>query len=104
MAAAAPSPPSPEPSNTFVVAVDPGHGGGDPGTEGISFYEDDMTWDKTADRLIALLQADNRFSAFLTADGTEYEKPSERAANAKSKGAQLPRYLRVGGRSQLHRL
>ena len=87
VAAAAPSP-SPEPSNTFVVAVDPGHGGGDPGTEGISFYEDDMTWD-TADRLIALLQADDRFSAFLTTDGTEYEKPSERAANAKSKGAQL---------------
>lgn len=87
VAAAAPSP-TPEADNTFVVAVDPGHGGGDPGTEGVSFYEDEMTWD-TADRLIALLQADDRFSAFLTTDGTEYEKPSERAANTKAQGAQL---------------
>lgn len=85
--AAAPAP-TPTPDARFVVAVDPGHGGGDPGTEGISFTEEEMTWD-TAGRLIQLLEADGRFRAFLTTDGAEYEKPSQRAANARAGGAQL---------------
>ena len=85
--AAAPGP-SPTPDARFVVAVDPGHGGGDPGTEGVSFTEEEMTWD-TAGRLMQLLEADGRFRAFLTTDGGEYEKPSQRAANARAGGAQL---------------
>ncbi|WP_294496780.1 N-acetylmuramoyl-L-alanine amidase [uncultured Gemmiger sp.] len=77
----------PEPTG-FVVAVDPGHGGGDPGTEGISFTEEEMTWD-TARRLMELLEADDRFAPVMTTDGTEYERPSQRAANAREQGAQL---------------
>lgn len=77
-----------EQDNRFVIAVDPGHGGGDPGSTGVSFDEEEMTWD-TADRLLKLLEADDRFSAFLTTDGSEYEKPSQRAANARAGGAQL---------------
>lgn len=36
-----------------------------------------------------LLEADDRFSPFMTTDGTEYEKASQRAANAVAGGAQL---------------
>ena len=77
----------PEPTG-FVVAVDPGHGGGDPGTEGPYFNEDEMTWE-TAELLMDLLEADGRFAPFLTTDGNEYEKASQRAANAVEGGAQL---------------
>ncbi len=72
----------------FIVAVDPGHGGGDIGAEGVYFDEWEMTW-KTADYLMDLLEADDRFSPFMTTDGTEYEKASQRAANAVAGGAQL---------------
>ena len=46
-----------------MVAVDPGHGGGDPGTEGPYFNEDEMTWE-TAELLMDLLEADGRFAPF----------------------------------------
>lgn len=77
-----------EAKSGFIVAVDPGHGGGDIGAEGVYFDEWEMTW-KTADYLMDLLKADERFSPFLTTDGTEYEKASQRAANAVAGGAQL---------------
>ena len=72
----------------FVVAVDPGHGGGDSGAVGVSFDECEMTW-RTAGYLMELLEGDERFSPFLTTDGEEYSEPSERAANARAAGAQL---------------
>lgn len=87
-AAAAPADPAGTEPSGFVVAVDPGHGGGDPGTEGPYFNEDEMTWE-TAELLMDLLEADGRFAPFLTTDGTEYERPSQRAANAVAGGAQL---------------
>lgn len=77
-----------EAKSGFVVAVDPGHGGGDIGAEGVYFDEWEMTW-KTADYLMDLLEADDRFSPFMTTDGNEYEKASQRAANAVEGGAQL---------------
>lgn len=77
-----------EAASGFIVAVDPGHGGGDIGAEGVYFDEWEMTW-KTADYLMDLLEADDRFSPFMTTDGTEYEKASQRAANAVAGGAQL---------------
>lgn len=87
-AAAAAEPTAEEAQSGFIVAVDPGHGGGDIGAEGIYFDEWEMTW-KTADYLMDLLEADDRFSPFMTTDGTEYEKASQRAANAVAGGAQL---------------
>lgn len=77
-----------EAKSGFLVAVDPGHGGGDIGAEGVYFDEWEMTW-KTAGYLMDLLKADDRFSPFMTTDGTEYEKASQRAANAVAGGAQL---------------
>lgn len=77
-----------EAASRFVVAVDPGHGGGDIGAQGVYFDEWEMTW-KTARILMDLLEADDRFSPFMTTDGTEYEKASQRAANAVAGGAQL---------------
>ena len=44
-----------------------------------------MTWE-TAELLMDLLEADGRFAPFLTTDGTEYERPSQRAANAVAGG------------------
>ena len=87
-AAAAAEPTAEEAQSGFIVAVDPGHGGGDIGAEGVYFDEWEMTW-KTADYLMDLLKEDDRFSPFMTTDGTEYEKASQRAANAVAGGAQL---------------
>ena len=79
----------------IVVAVDPGHGGINPnigsedyGAEGCGLRECDVTL-QTAQLLAAKLEADGRFRPLLTADGTDYLKPSQRAALAKEGGAQL---------------
>ena len=72
----------------FVVAVDPGHGGGDSGAVGVGLDECEMTW-RTAEYLMELLEADSRFAPFMTTDGSEYEDVSLRAANARAGGAQL---------------
>lgn len=88
-AAAAPDPELP------VVAIDPGHGGVDRGSEGLGFGEYEMTW-RTANDLYDLLQADGRFTPYLTITEEESQdpdcariKPSERAQRANEQGAQL---------------
>lgn len=88
-AAAAPDPELP------VVAIDPGHGGVDRGSEGPGFGEYEMTWN-TANALYDLLEADGRFTPYLTITEEESQdpdcariKPSERAQRANAQGAQL---------------
>lgn len=88
-AAAAPEPELP------VVAIDPGHGGVDRGSEGLGFGEYEMTWN-TANALYDLLEADGRFAPYLTITEEESQnpdcariKPSERAQRANEQGAQL---------------
>lgn len=88
-AAAAPEPELP------VVAIDPGHGGVDRGSEGPGFGEYEMTW-RTANDLADLLEADGRFKPYLTITQEESQdpdcariKPSERAQRAAAQGAQL---------------
>lgn len=79
----------------IVVAIDPGHGGVNPnigaedyGSEANGLRESEVTL-ATAKALYDLLAADDRFAPLLTADGTEYLKPSERGAAAQAAGAQL---------------
>lgn len=79
----------------IVVAIDPGHGGVNPnigaedaGSEGCGLRESDITL-QTAQLVYDKLTQDGRFAPMLTADGTEYRKPSRRAELAKAAGAQL---------------
>lgn len=78
-----------------VVAIDPGHGGVDRGSEGLGFGEYEMTW-RTANELVDLLETDGRFAPCLTITEEESQdadcariKPSERAQRANDMGAQL---------------
>ena len=79
----------------YVIAIDPGHGGINPnigawdyGSEGDGIQESDVTL-HTAQLLYDKLAADSRFAPLLTADGSSYLKPSQRAAVAKEAGADL---------------
>ena len=78
-----------------VLDIDPGHGGINPnigaedwGSEADGVRESDVTL-CTAQLLCEKLAADDRFAPLLTADGSTYLKPSERAAAAKAAGADL---------------
>ena len=88
-----------------IVAIDPGHGGVDRGTEGPGFGEYEMTW-RTANDLADLLEADGRFTPYLTITEEESQnpdtariKPSERAQRAAAQGAQL--LLSIHGNSDV---
>ena len=68
----------------IVVAIDPGHGGVNPsvgsedaGSLGSGLREADVTL-KTATLVCDKLARDGRFAPLLTANGTEYLKPSRR--------------------------
>ena len=63
-------------------------GGEDAGSLGSGLREADVTL-KTATLVYDKLARDGRFAPMLTANGTEYLKPSRRAARAKAAGAQL---------------
>ena len=86
---------TPQPAAQYVVAIDPGHGGINPnigaedwGCETDGLRESDVTL-RTARPLYDKLAADARFAPVLTADGSTYLKPSERAAAAQAAGADL---------------
>lgn len=78
----------------IVVAIDPGHGGSDHGSEGIYFYEDEMTW-RTANLLLEMMEQDGRFEPFLTITQAQWEdesvreKPSDRADLIQSRQTDL---------------
>ena len=51
--------------NLPVIAIDPGHGGTDPGSEGNGLWEYEMTW-QVANELVNLLEQDGRYAPVLT--------------------------------------
>ena len=68
--------------------INPNIGAEDWGSEADGVRESDVTL-CTAQLLCEKLAADDRFAPLLTADGSTYLKPSERAAAAKAAGANL---------------
>ena len=78
-----------------VIAIDPGHGGTDPGSEGSGLWEYEMTW-QVANELVNLLEQDGRYAPVLTITEEESQnsdmprvEPAERAQRAKAAGAVL---------------
>jgi len=78
-----------------VIAIDPGHGGTDPGSEGSGLWEYEMTW-QVANELVNLLEQDGRYAPVLTITEEESQnsdmprvEPAERAQRANDAGAVL---------------
>ena len=81
--------------NLPVIAIDPGHGGNDPGSEGSGLWEYEMTW-QVANELVNLLEQDGRYAPMLTITVEESQnsdmprvEPAERAQRANDAGAVL---------------
>lgn len=81
--------------NLPVIAIDPGHGGTDPGSEGSGLWEYEMTW-QVANELVNLLEQDGRYAPVLTITEEESQnsdmprvEPAERAQRANDAGAAL---------------
>ena len=81
--------------NLPVIAIDPGHGGTDPGSEGSGLWEYEMTW-QVANELVNPLVQDGRFAPVLTITEEESQnsdmprvEPAERAQRANDAGAVL---------------
>ena len=81
--------------NLPVIAIDPGHGGTDPGSEGSGLWGDEMTW-QVANELVNLLEQDGRYAPVLTITEEESQnsdmprvEPAERAQRANDAGAVL---------------
>lgn len=81
--------------NLPVIAIDPGHGGTDPGSEGSGLWEYEMTW-QVANELVNLLEQDGHYAPVLTITEEESQnsdmprvEPAERAQRANDAGAVL---------------
>ena len=81
--------------NLPVIAIDPGHGGTAPGSEGSGLWEYEMTW-QVANELVNLLEQDGRYAPVLTITEEESQnsdmprvEPAERAQRANDAGAVL---------------
>lgn len=81
--------------NLPVIAIDPGHGGTDPGSEGSGLWEYEMTW-QVANELVNLLEQDGRYAPVLTITEEESQnndmprvEPAERTQRANDAGAVL---------------
>ena len=81
--------------NLPVIAIDPGHGGTDPGSEGSGLWEYETTW-QVANELVNLLEQDGRYAPVLTITEEESQnsdmprvEPAERAQRANDAGAVL---------------
>lgn len=85
--------------NLPVIAIDPGHGGTDPGSEGSGLWEYEMTWqvaNELVNLLVNLLEQDGRYAPVLTITEEESQnsdmprvEPAERAQRANDAGAVL---------------
>ena len=69
-----------------VIALDPGHGGSDPGAEAMDVNEADLVLD-FALRLRAILEKGNAVDVVLTRDGDEHVPLDKRLSRARSGGA-----------------
>jgi N-acetylmuramoyl-L-alanine amidase len=84
----------PEPRNKpaprrRVIALDPGHGGIDPGAIGASgLYEKEVTFE-TVHELTRQLEATRRYKVFLTRTSDEFVALRERVARARAANAEL---------------
>lgn len=79
----------PETAPIRVIAIDPGHGGLDPGAIGVSgIHEKDITL-SVSRTLRDVLEATGRYRVFLTRDTDAYLKLRERVALARGAGADL---------------
>ena len=99
LAALGPAPAAPEsaqpvtlavrPEGKPVVAIDPGHGGIDPGTIGVSGTREKAITLAMARELAQILEATGRFQVVLTRDGDTFVPLRERVARARAAGAEL---------------
>ena len=72
-----------------MIAIDPGHGGIDPGAIGVSgVYEKEIVFD-TAVELVRLLEATHRFRVMLTRRNDDFVALRERVARARARNADL---------------
>jgi N-acetylmuramoyl-L-alanine amidase len=77
------------PSRRFTVVIDPGHGGIDPGTTGVSgVFEKDVVLD-TARRVARRLEASKRYRVVLTRTTDEFIALADRVARARAVGGEL---------------
>lgn len=77
------------PSRRYTVVLDPGHGGIDPGTTGVSgVYEKDIVLD-TARLVARRLEASKRFRVVLTRASDEFIPLQDRVARARAAGGEL---------------
>lgn len=74
--------------NNFVVALDPGHGGDDPGACSGGLRESDLNWN-VANACAAKLQEYRGVSVIITRSYNENPSLKERCQRAKNAGAQL---------------
>ena len=71
-----------------VVALDPGHGGGDPGASAGGLIESDLTW-KIATRVKAILDRTSGITGVLTKKESENLNREQRTINAQNNNADL---------------
>ena len=84
-----PRPKPPVPVHVPVIAIDPGHGGIDPGAIGPGgVYEKDIVF-STALELVRAVEATRRYRPFLTRRGDEFVALRDRVARARARNAEL---------------
>jgi N-acetylmuramoyl-L-alanine amidase len=81
-------PPSATPHERKVIVLDPGHGGKDPGAEGVSTYEKNLTL-ATALAVKAKLEATGRYQVAMTRDSDVFVPLEQRVQIARHAGADL---------------
>lgn len=73
----------------WVIVIDPGHGGRDPGAQGQSGTLEKVVNLQAAKKLKSFLEAKGRYEVVLTRDGDDTIRPDRREAMAREAGADL---------------